>query len=176
MLECYEFMPRIREMADALPDISERLANYIAEVEANAEIAAIAKSFPEVLCNIIGILGRKCDCEECRRNTASFECSILSDPDGYNPELMRLSKEHPSIYAMHSKFFDEAVSGVNRAKLLKARFRILSNDDLDPILMRADGSEVNPVVETYRREGRKVGRNEMCSCGSGKMFKKCCGA
>jgi preprotein translocase subunit SecA len=30
--------------------------------------------------------------------------------------------------------------------------------------------------QTFRREGRKVGRNEPCPCGSGKKFKKCCGA
>ncbi|MDA2916588.1 preprotein translocase subunit SecA [Nitrospinae bacterium AH_259_B05_G02_I21] len=30
--------------------------------------------------------------------------------------------------------------------------------------------------QTYRREGRKVGRNEPCPCGSGKKHKKCCGA
>jgi len=29
--------------------------------------------------------------------------------------------------------------------------------------------------ETYRREGRKIGRNEPCPCGSGKKYKKCCG-
>ena len=25
------------------------------------------------------------------------------------------------------------------------------------------------------REGRKIGRNEPCPCGSGKKYKKCCG-
>ncbi|MCD5391095.1 preprotein translocase subunit SecA [candidate division NPL-UPA2 bacterium] len=30
-------------------------------------------------------------------------------------------------------------------------------------------------VTTYRREGKKVGRNEPCPCGSGKKYKKCCG-
>ncbi len=29
--------------------------------------------------------------------------------------------------------------------------------------------------ETYRREGRKIGRNEPCPCGSGKKYKRCCG-
>lgn len=33
-----------------------------------------------------------------------------------------------------------------------------------------------PKVETYRRETPKVGRNEPCPCGSGKKYKKCCGA
>jgi len=31
-------------------------------------------------------------------------------------------------------------------------------------------------IETVRREAPKVGRNEPCPCGSGKKYKKCCGA
>ena len=31
-------------------------------------------------------------------------------------------------------------------------------------------------VETYRRPEPKVGRNDPCPCGSGKKYKKCCGA
>jgi uncharacterized protein len=33
-----------------------------------------------------------------------------------------------------------------------------------------------PAVETVKREEPKVGRNDDCPCGSGKKFKKCCGA
>ncbi len=33
-----------------------------------------------------------------------------------------------------------------------------------------------PVQQTVRRDGRKIGRNEPCPCGSGKKYKKCCGA
>ncbi len=29
---------------------------------------------------------------------------------------------------------------------------------------------------TVRREGKKIGRNDPCPCGSGKKYKKCCGA
>lgn len=33
-----------------------------------------------------------------------------------------------------------------------------------------------PVIhETYKRIGRKIGRNDPCPCGSGKKYKKCCG-
>jgi SEC-C motif-containing protein len=32
-----------------------------------------------------------------------------------------------------------------------------------------------PKPESIRREGEKIGRNDPCSCGSGKKFKKCCG-
>jgi preprotein translocase subunit SecA len=30
-------------------------------------------------------------------------------------------------------------------------------------------------IETVRREGKKVGRNDPCPCGSGKKYKKCHG-
>lgn len=33
-----------------------------------------------------------------------------------------------------------------------------------------------PKVTQFKREGRKQGRNDPCDCGSGKKFKKCCGA
>ena len=29
--------------------------------------------------------------------------------------------------------------------------------------------------ETFKRDGRKVGRNEPCPCGSGKKYKQCHG-
>lgn len=39
-----------------------------------------------------------------------------------------------------------------------------------------DGGRLFPTkVETFRREVPKVGRNDPCTCGSGKKYKKCCG-
>jgi len=35
--------------------------------------------------------------------------------------------------------------------------------------------DVGAVPETVVREGKKVGRNDPCPCGSGKKYKKCCG-
>ncbi len=37
-----------------------------------------------------------------------------------------------------------------------------------------EGDAVRP--QPFRREEPKVGRNDPCPCGSGKKFKKCCGA
>jgi preprotein translocase subunit SecA len=39
----------------------------------------------------------------------------------------------------------------------------------------AEGGVDSPV-QTVRREGKKVGRNDPCPCGSGKKYKKCHGA
>jgi len=37
-----------------------------------------------------------------------------------------------------------------------------------------DGEEI--TTPTVKREGPSVGRNDPCTCGSGKKYKKCCGA
>lgn len=36
-----------------------------------------------------------------------------------------------------------------------------------------NGGEVQKI-ETVKRDGPKIGRNEPCPCGSGKKYKKCC--
>ena len=42
----------------------------------------------------------------------------------------------------------------------------------DYVMSRGDSGAV-PV--TVKREGKKIGRNDPCPCGSGKKYKKCCG-
>jgi len=42
-----------------------------------------------------------------------------------------------------------------------------------PETMTTDGASQED--STYKRDNPKVGRNDMCPCGSGKKFKKCCG-
>ena len=37
------------------------------------------------------------------------------------------------------------------------------------------GSDEPEKGTTIKREGKKVGRNDPCPCGSGKKYKKCCG-
>ncbi len=41
--------------------------------------------------------------------------------------------------------------------------------------MEHRGGDEQPQVQTVRRKGRKIGRNEPCPCGSGKKYKHCCG-
>ncbi|MGB1216330.1 MAG: preprotein translocase subunit SecA [Saprospiraceae bacterium] len=39
----------------------------------------------------------------------------------------------------------------------------------------AEGANQRKQVETFRRDGKKIGRNEPCPCGSGKKYKQCHG-
>jgi hypothetical protein len=45
--------------------------------------------------------------------------------------------------------------------------------DLPPL--PGDVDDGWPQVETFIRPGPKVGRNDLCPCGSGRKYKKCCG-
>ncbi|MBC7742310.1 MAG: YchJ family protein [Bdellovibrionaceae bacterium] len=64
-----------------------------------------------------------------------------------------------------------------------AQFRKNENDEwlfvegdshTHPAGQTHDHHHAKPV--TVQREGPKIGRNDPCTCGSGKKYKKCCGA
>jgi preprotein translocase subunit SecA len=42
-------------------------------------------------------------------------------------------------------------------------------------LVMSHGTESEEKAKPVKREGKKVGRNDPCPCGSGKKYKKCCG-
>ena len=47
--------------------------------------------------------------------------------------------------------------------------------ELEQINMVSSAQSEEPEVRTVTREEPKTGRNEACTCGSGKKYKKCCG-
>jgi uncharacterized protein len=85
-----------------------------------------------------------------------FALAHECDPD---PE-MRPYKEPPSA-EQRDKLIVGAAAGVMRI------FRYFEAQRLIAKQLFGDSN--------YHRVARKVGRNEPCSCGSGKKFKQCCG-
>ena len=47
---------------------------------------------------------------------------------------------------------------------------------LEPVAHNISYSGGETILQTKQRDGSKVGRNDACPCGSGKKYKKCCGA
>ncbi len=65
------------------------------------------------------------------------------------------------------------------ARYRDAKGMLQSHHELS-LFTRVDGEwrfrdSRSPPQEQVRREAPKVGRNDPCSCGSGKKYKKCCG-
>ena len=51
-----------------------------------------------------------------------------------------------------------------------------AGDEATAAAQAEGGGEVGAVTKTIVRETEKIGRNDPCPCGSGKKYKKCCGA
>jgi preprotein translocase subunit SecA len=62
--------------------------------------------------------------------------------------------------------------GVKEMKVERKQTFILSRGE--ETAQRAGGETEAGKGVTVRREGKKVGRNDPCPCGSGKKYKKCC--
>ena len=75
-------------------------------------------------------------------------------------------KDDEGVVEFNAKYElkDKIINHRERAVFKKIKGRWFYHD--------GDMIKAKPMV----REGRKVGRNEPCSCGSGKKYKKCCGA
>lgn len=118
------------------------------------------------------------------------EYQILSQYDEYKASIQRFRKVYPEFYDLIRDFLDKAANDGERRKMLKGyekhsdRFFELINGS--PDLFK--GEENNPAegqsvednfdednVVTFVREEPKIGRNDPCTCGSGKKYKKCCG-
>jgi preprotein translocase subunit SecA len=88
---------------------------------------------------------------------------VEASPRGDHVE--RMKDRHPPIddVAMATSWWSRFGRGASsrRAEELAALAATGDSDDDDPI-------------EPYRAPV-KVGRNELCPCGSGKKYKKCCG-
>ena len=57
-----------------------------------------------------------------------------------------------------------------------AEFRDQGDAQRDAQQAAMDGAGGQAPIEPIRRDQQKIGRNDPCPCGSGKKFKKCCGA
>lgn len=90
-----------------------------------------------------------------------------------------LKRKYPDLYNLKSSFFKNIKNYKKRRKMLKERdFESMLEDMfLDEVVMDEDVdlSSNKEKQEPFVREGKKIGRNDPCPCGSGKKYKKCCG-
>jgi Flp pilus assembly protein TadD len=174
------FVKYIQEMAAMLPQMDDDLRAQLAEASLDAEIESLEEhGFPSLFCSMLTIRNSTCDCETCTLNLAAIEIHLLMERNAHRPEIVRLQKEYPHLYALHADFFDQVLHTRDTRKLLYRRMKMLDkagfelaglDDDEDE-----DESNPPPPVQTVRRTGPKIGRNDPCPCGSGKKYKKCCG-
>jgi len=96
---------------------------------------------------------------------------------GYG-QLDPLKEYQKEGYALFESLMDrireESLNTLFRVQLMRRQPEEVPRQKKRPLRM-SHGEETEKPA-TVRRQGKKVGRNDPCPCGSGKKYKKCCGA
>jgi len=122
-----------------------------------------------------------------QKDASAYEAVILIKLSQYKPFFPRLKDEYNLLYSFCADFIDDARwnSAVEVSNGLEQRIKDLDDDYEQEMDLSWMGSGYEKFDEEFDEEFslrrdpvrvEKVGRNEPCPCGSGKKFKKCCGA
>jgi len=155
------------------------LAGYQALAAVRAGIPKKLAALPAVRAFSASEFCPKQDIQDFQREAPLLEADILCDYARYKPHMLRLKSEHPALYAHAAGFLDE-IQRYNETKLYKETERRLAKmkgyeDRLILDWLGEDDDEADSLRQEPVRSD-KIGRNEPCPCGSGKKYKKCCGA
>jgi preprotein translocase subunit SecA len=90
--------------------------------------------------------------------------------------LREYQKEGFSLFEeLMDRIREETLSTLSRIQLIRKRPEEEMPLRQKRAMQLSHGDDVSAPT-TVRREGQKIGRNAPCPCGSGKKYKKCCGA
>lgn len=109
-------------------------------------------------------------------NEKAWSLLAAGQPTWFSP-FLRLGTDEGIDFTKRADDAEEMMNGIE-SSLLRIHAYWKENRDSSPAGMINDDyyhggqQEVGQIV----RSGPKIGRNDPCPCGSGKKFKKCCGA
>ena len=93
--------------------------------------------------------------------------------DNYFNELRQVAKENSftknNIEAINEYY------GINLSSKLKDKIIKLYNEYKNSISIWVYNGYTALEYNNMKKESKKVGRNDLCPCGSGLKYKKCCG-
>ncbi len=75
---------------------------------------------------------------------------------------------------LNERITEEVLMTLSRIQLMREKPPEMPKHKKRQMQLSHGDTDARP--ETVKREGKKVGRNDPCPCGSGKKYKKCCGA
>ncbi len=78
------------------------------------------------------------------------------------------------FHELDSRISEEVLMTLSRIQLMREKPQEMPRHKKRTLQLSHGDSAVKQ--EPVKREGKKVGRNDPCPCGSGKKYKRCCGA
>lgn len=149
-------------MNDSLPALLLRAGRIEAADDALRESLAGDPDNPE-------LLQLKAELEQARGNAEAAIEHYQAALEWTGSELRQRAEIVESLSALL------AADGKHSEVALLRRRELELTNSLEPRRALAPNGTTPPNRTTVRREQPKVGRNDPCTCGSGKKYKKCCG-
>jgi curved DNA-binding protein CbpA len=169
------FYPELMELTGLLPDVAAESAGKLEAVRLSVEIEGLVKkNFSEIFRDLFRMLNAELEEEYDELEVMTIECILLEEKNIYEPQIRRLRQEFPQLYALHHSFFQEMLRTRDPDKMLYHHIRKLNKRKIQAGIYDED-PESAPEDPVHRAQP-KVGRNDPCPCGSGKKYKRCCGA
>jgi len=135
---------------------------------------------PDVIVSYTQSIIGDCDCPSCQVERLAMEMDMLQSIAETRKALHYLRNNYPDIFSLNADFYNDILNSRKERSLFEKLFNkykkyqkrypeeFFDEDDWD--------DEEMPDNEPYVRKEQKIGRNDPCPCGSGKKYKKCCGA
>jgi len=186
LYEVYELLDS--EKYYALKYIVE-LLEFLSEMEPNHEIVEMIKNqvdemylaqtisedknIPESIQALIAVGLKDCDCDSCRLEELFLQLQIMEENSVKIANTVKyLKKTYLSIYEQNASFY-EKLQNPKLRRQLEIELKKKAQKENEKLILEDDDFYL--PNEPYVRQGPKIGRNDPCSCGSGKKYKKCCG-
>lgn len=128
---------------------------------------------------------QKVDADMLRFGTLDAQLCLLKKPDEFSQDVSIVRENYPLLYESQRDFIERALSDDRDAlweELKRRFFKLEYKYDGSNFLerypeerpMRLRGVRIHDGERPFVRDGKKIGRNAPCPCGSGKKFKRCC--
>jgi tetratricopeptide (TPR) repeat protein len=172
-----KFYPELKIIAGLLSEtVTEPFSDDMDDIRLQYEIEHLPrKGFAEIFRDLFQELTTEFSHKGENIEIVAIEYALLRGRIVYNPQIKRLKTEFPELYALHKTFFDKALQSGDPDTMRRERSKQLEKYDRQ--FGNFDGeAPLDFDSAPLRRDQPKVGRNDPCPCGSGKKYKKCCGA
>jgi len=171
-----DLMPGNEAITELKAEIHMAYALYEAENDINV---------PDFVREMTNILLDNCNCPECKMDKILTESLFLDNLSLARKRLKYLKKTYPLLFELHKSFYNQVLEPKKERRLIEKNYKdmiVLKKKHphlFDDILGEEDSFiEATPPLnnEPFVRQTQKIGRNDPCPCGSGKKYKRCCGA
>ena len=125
------------------------------------------------------------DAEMFRFGMLDAQLCLMKDAERFQHNVQIIREDYPFFYENQRDFMERALSEERDAffeqtkrQFSKLEYKYSGSHFFErypeerPIRVR--GTRIHDGEHPFIRDGKKIGRNAPCPCGSGKKFKRCC--